>query len=190
MIAVIDNYDSFTYNLVQLFGELGEKLLVLRNDRFTLAEIAASEPRAVVISPGPGTPAGAGMTLRVIEHFCTKVPILGVCLGHQAIGSCFGAEVVKTPAPVHGKSSPVYHNGDRLFDGLASPFAAGRYHSLMLKRETIPHCLEVTAETSDGLVMALRHRELPVYGVQFHPESVITPCGAKIIKNFLRGLLA
>jgi anthranilate synthase/aminodeoxychorismate synthase-like glutamine amidotransferase len=187
MIAVIDNYDSFTYNLVQMLGEMGEELMVVRNDCFTVAELAASRPAAIVISPGPGTPAQAGLSQQVIHYFASRVPVLGVCLGHQAVGSCYGAEVIHAPEPVHGKSSDIYHNGDRLFDGVASPFGAGRYHSLLLKRDTLPDCLEVTAETEDGLVMAVRHRELPVYGVQFHPESVITPCGQRILENFLRG---
>ncbi|MBS4023409.1 MAG: aminodeoxychorismate/anthranilate synthase component II [Dethiobacter sp.] len=186
MIAVIDNYDSFTYNLVQLMGEMGEELYVLRNDRFSMQELAASKPRAVIVSPGPGTPQKAGLSMKVIDYFAGRVPVFGVCLGHQAIGSCYGADVIQAPLPVHGKASNVFHNGDSIFDGVQSPFPAGRYHSLMIKRETLPECLQVTAETSDGLVMGVRHKELPVYGVQFHPESVITPSGKRILKNFLR----
>lgn len=188
MIAVIDNYDSFTYNLVQMLGELGETLCVFRNDAITVEKLAEMRPRAIVVSPGPGKPEDAGMSQDIIRHFVGKVPILGVCLGHQAIGSCFGGEVILAPQPVHGKPSNVHHDGDALFDGVATPFAAGRYHSLLLKKDSIPECLKVTAETEDGLVMAVKHRELPVYGVQFHPESVITPCGKKILKNFVRGL--
>jgi anthranilate synthase/aminodeoxychorismate synthase-like glutamine amidotransferase len=188
MIAVIDNYDSFTYNLVQMLGELGETLCVFRNDAIAVEELAAMKPQAIVVSPGPGKPEDAGRSQEIIRYFAGKVPILGVCLGHQAIGSCFGGDVILAPRPVHGKPSNVHHDGDALFDGVETPFTAGRYHSLLLKKETIPECLKVTAETEDGLVMAVKHRELPVYGVQFHPESVITPCGKKILENFVRGL--
>jgi anthranilate synthase/aminodeoxychorismate synthase-like glutamine amidotransferase len=190
MITVIDNYDSFTYNLVQYLGEMGQKLQVLRNDKFTISELAASNPQAIVISPGPGMPDSAGLTLSVIKHFAGRVPILGVCLGHQAIGQCFGGEVVRAPKPVHGKPAAIYHEGDPLFCGLGSPFQAGRYHSLVVKKESLPDCLEVTAQTEDGIVMALRHRELPITGVQFHPESIITAEGKTIIKNFVRGVAA
>ncbi len=190
MIGVIDNYDSFTYNLVQMLGEMGEEMLVLRNDVFSVEELESVRPRAIVISPGPGTPDNAGMTIEVIRRFAGKVPILGVCLGHQAIGQAFGGEVVRAPEPVHGKPSEIYHNGSPLFAGLGTPFRAGRYHSLMMRRETLPKCLVVTAETGDGLVMGLSHIEFSVHGVQFHPESVITPNGEKILKNFLRGVAA
>ncbi len=190
MIAVIDNYDSFTYNLVQYLGELGEELLVLRNDVFTMEELAARKPQAIVISPGPGQPDHAGLSLQVIERFSSDVPILGVCLGHQAIGQQFGGEIVPAPEPVHGKPADVYHQGDPLFDGLANPFIAGRYHSLIIKRETLPAELKVVAETADGIIMAVRHRELPIVGVQFHPESIITPHGRTILKNFLGGVAA
>ncbi len=190
MIAVIDNYDSFTYNLVQMLGEMGEELLVLRNDAFSLEELAAKKPRAMVISPGPGVPEDAGLTQAAIACFAGRVPLLGVCLGHQAIGRVYGGEVVRAPEPVHGKASQVFHNGDALFAGVETPFSAGRYHSLVVRKETLPPCLEVTAETADGLIMALKHRSLPVYGVQFHPESVITPDGRTILKNFLKGVRA
>lgn len=187
MITVIDNYDSFTYNLVQLLGELGAELQVLRNDTFTIGELAAQNPQAIVISPGPGVPDRAGLSLEVIKYFSSKIPILGVCLGHQAIGQYFGGEVVRAPEPVHGKPSDVYHRHDPLFTGVGNPFTAGRYHSLILDRESLPDCLEVTAETADGIVMALRHTEYPVMGVQFHPESIITPEGKNLLRNFLRG---
>lgn len=190
MIAVIDNYDSFTYNLVQYLGELGEKLLVLRNDKFTVRELAEKHPKAIVISPGPGTPDQAGLSLDVIAHFGGNVPILGVCLGHQAIGQSFGGTIVRAPQPVHGKASDVYHNGDPLFTGISNPFKAGRYHSLMIQPETLPDCLNVAARTADGLIMAVRHKTLPVTGVQFHPESVITPEGKTILTNFVRGAAA
>ncbi|EEG78490.1 anthranilate synthase component II [Dethiobacter alkaliphilus] len=190
MIAVIDNYDSFTYNLVQLLGELGEELKVYRNDRFTIEELSELNPQAIVVSPGPGVPENAGLSVEVIKEFCGKVPILGVCLGHQAIGHCFGGKVVRAPEAIHGKPSQVYHFGDPLFAGLGSPFKAGRYHSLIIDRRSFPHCLEITAETEDGIVMALRHREYPVMGLQFHPESIITPEGRTVLKNFVRGAVA
>lgn len=190
MIAVIDNYDSFTYNLVQYLGEMGEELFVVRNDAFTVQGLAERNPRAIVISPGPGTPDDAGLTLRVINYFAGHVPILGVCLGHQAIGRSFGGQVVRGPEPVHGKPAEVYHKGDSLFWGVSNPFKAGRYHSLVVKRDSLPESLEVIAETADGLVMALRHKTLPIMGVQFHPESIITPEGRTILKNFLRGVAA
>ncbi|MBT9171952.1 MAG: Aminodeoxychorismate/anthranilate synthase component 2 [Syntrophomonadaceae bacterium] len=188
MLAVIDNYDSFTYNLVQLLGELGAELRVWRNDAFTLAELESCRPEAIVISPGPGHPEEAGLSLAVIRHFAGKLPILGVCLGHQAIGHAFGGQVVRAPEPVHGKPAEIWHNGDAIFYGVASPFKAGRYHSLVIRRETLPECLEVTAGTPDGLIMAVRHKTMPVFGVQFHPESVITPDGRTVLKNFWRGV--
>lgn len=190
MITVIDNYDSFTYNLVQMLGELGAELRVLRNDTFSLAELASWQPKAIVISPGPGTPEEAGMSLSVVRHFAGQVPILGVCLGHQAIGQAFGGQVVRAPEPVHGKSAEVWHDGEALFAGVGSPFKAGRYHSLVVRRETLPECLHVTASTPEGLIMAVRHKTMAVSGVQFHPESVITPDGRTILKNFLRGVAA
>lgn len=188
MLAVIDNYDSFTYNLVQLLGELGAELKIWRNDVCSLAELESCRPEAIVISPGPGHPGEAGLSLDVIRHFAGKVPILGVCLGHQAIGQVFGGQVVRAPEPVHGKPAEIWHNGDLLFRCVPSPFKAGRYHSLVLRRETLPECLEETAGTADGLIMAVRHRSMPVYGVQFHPESVITPEGRTILKNFWKGV--
>lgn len=190
MIAVIDNYDSFTYNLVQYLGEMGEELLVLRNDAFTVEELACRKLSAIVISPGPGKPDDAGLSLTVIERFAGVVPILGVCLGHQAIAQTFGAEIVRAPEPVHGKPAQIYHNGDPLFSGLGNPFQAGRYHSLVVRSETLPDCLETVAHTADGLIMAIRHKVFPLLGVQFHPESVITPCGILVLKNFMRGAVA
>lgn len=189
MIAIIDNYDSFTYNLVQMLGEMGGEPLVLRNDAFALDELVRLGPRAVVISPGPGKPEEAGLSVEVIRRFAGVVPVLGICLGHQAIGSVFGGEIVRAPEPVHGKLSQVFHNNDLLFSGVANPFPAGRYHSLVVRRESLPRCLEVVAQTADGLVMGLRHRIAPVFGLQFHPESVITPDGRTILKNFLKGVV-
>ena len=186
-ILVIDNYDSFTYNLVQYLGELGAELVIRRNDAVTLGEIEWElRPEKIVISPGPGTPAEAGVTLEVIEHFAGRVPLLGVCLGHQAIGQVFGGRVVRAPAPVHGKPAEVEHDGRTLFANLPRPFQVGRYHSLIIERESLPECLEVSAETADGLVMGLRHRELAVEGVQFHPESILTEAGKQLLDNFLR----
>ncbi|MBT9141835.1 MAG: Aminodeoxychorismate/anthranilate synthase component 2 [Dehalococcoidia bacterium] len=190
MIAVIDNYDSFTYNLVQYLGELGREPFVLRNDSFTLKQLAEKNPEAIVISPGPGTPMDAGLSLAVIEKFKGRVPIFGVCLGHQAIGQNFGGEIIRAPEPVHGKPAEVHHFGDTLFAGLGSPFKAARYHSLIIRRETLPQCLTVVAETADGLIMAIRHKFFPIIGVQFHPESIITPEGKKILANFLGGMAA
>ncbi len=187
MITIIDNYDSFTYNLVQLLGEVGAKLQVVRNDAFTIQKLAEQKPQAIVISPGPGVPDNAGLSLQVIEFFTGKIPILGVCLGHQAIGQFFGGKVVRAPEPIHGKPSSVFHCGNPLFAGLGNPFKAGRYHSLIVSRQSLPYCLEVTAETEDGLVMAVSHRDYPVMGLQFHPESVLTPDGRVVLSNFIRG---
>ena len=187
MITVIDNYDSFTYNLVQMLGELGAEPQVIRNDAFTIEKLAEKRPRAIVISPGPGVPDDAGLTLQVIKYFTGKIPILGICLGHQAIGQFFGGKVVRAQEPIHGKPSPVYHHNNYLFAGLGSPFKAGRYHSLIISRESRPHCLEITAETEDGIVMALCHRDYPVMGLQFHPESILTPEGRVVLSNFVRG---
>lgn len=186
MILVIDNYDSFTYNLVQYLGELGEELRVFRNDRITVEEIRKMAPSAIVISPGPGKPADAGITPEVIRAFAGCIPILGICLGHQAIGEVFGGRVVPARRLMHGKTSEIYHDGRGLFRGVQNPFTATRYHSLAVDRDTLPSCLEVSAWTRDGEIMGLRHREYSVEGVQFHPESVLTESGKEILKNFLR----
>ena len=185
MIFVLDNYDSFTYNLVQLLGELGAELEVRRNDQVTVGEIESLRPQALVLSPGPGRPEDAGILLETIRHFSGKVPILGVCLGHQAIGAVFGGKVISAPSLVHGKSTEVLHDGKTIFQGLPSPFLAGRYHSLVVARDSIPATLEVSATTAEGVVMGLRHRQLPVEGVQFHPESILTTTGPRLLKNFL-----
>ncbi len=185
MILVIDNYDSFTYNLVQYLGELGADLRVFRNDKITLDEVAAMAPDKIVMSPGPCTPNEAGICLDLIRRFSGKIPLLGVCLGHQAIGQAFGGEVVRAPYLMHGKVSQIHHDGRTLFRGLENPFTATRYHSLIVRRETLPDCFEVSAETSDNLIMGLRHKTMPVEGVQFHPESILTPEGKKLLKNFL-----
>jgi para-aminobenzoate synthetase component 2 len=183
---VIDNYDSFTYNLVQYLGELGAEVVVRRNDDVTVEEIERElQPDKILISPGPGTPREAGITLDVVKRFAGRVPLLGVCLGHQAIGEAFGGRVVRAPAPVHGKPAEIEHDGRTIFAGLSQRFRAGRYHSLVVERESVPDCLEVSATTPDGLVMGLRHRELAVEGVQFHPESIITDEGKKLLANFL-----
>ncbi len=187
MLLVIDNYDSFTYNLVQYLGELGETVEVRRNNRVTLDEIETSlRPERIVISPGPGTPDDAGISLGVIERFAGKIPLLGVCLGHQAIGQAFGGRVVRAPELMHGKASEVSHDGKTIFAGLSAPFEAGRYHSLIVERESLPSCLEVTASTKDDIIMGLRHRELKVEGVQFHPESILTSEGKQLLGNFLK----
>ncbi len=186
MLLVIDNYDSFTYNLVQYLGELGAEMKVFRNDELTLDEIENDlNPERIVISPGPGTPDVAGISLGVIERFANRLPILGVCLGHQAIGQFFGGKVVRGPEPVHGKPVSIKHDGKTLFEGIPQNFAAGRYHSLVVERSSIPDCLEISAESPDGLVMAMRHKELPAEGVQFHPESILTEHGKDLLKNFL-----
>ena len=186
MILVIDNYDSFTYNLVQYFGELGADVVVRRNDEIAPEEIAALAPAHLCISPGPCTPNEAGISCDVIRRFAGKVPILGVCLGHQCIGQVFGGDVVRADRLMHGKTSPILHTGENIFAGLPNPFEATRYHSLIVKRETFPACLKITAETPEGEIMGLAHRELPVFGVQFHPESILTLEGKKLLQNFLR----
>ncbi|HEV2762744.1 MAG TPA: aminodeoxychorismate/anthranilate synthase component II [Pyrinomonadaceae bacterium] len=186
MILVIDNYDSFTYNLVQYLGELGARLDVRRNDEATVEELEASRPERVVISPGPGTPDDSGVSPEVIRRFAGRVPILGVCLGHQTIGQVFGGRVVRAPAPVHGKPVEVCHDGKTIFEGLEYRFKAARYHSLVVEREGLPDCLEVSATTPEGIIMGLRHRELKIEGVQFHPESVLTPEGKQLLANFLK----
>jgi anthranilate synthase/aminodeoxychorismate synthase-like glutamine amidotransferase len=185
MILVIDNYDSFTYNLVQYLGELGEDVVVRRNDEITVDEIESNLPSRILISPGPGCPADAGISLELITRFSGRVPILGVCLGHQAIGEAFGGRVVRASNVVHGKASEIQHDGKSIFRGLDSPFEAGRYHSLVVERESLPACLEISAETQEGVIMGLRHREKKVEGVQFHPESILTPEGKKLLGNFL-----
>ena len=187
MLLVIDNYDSFTYNLVQYLGELGETVEVRRNDRVTLDEIENSlRPERIVISPGPGTPNDAGITLDVIARFSGKIPLLGVCLGHQAIGQAFGGKVIRAPELMHGKASEVRHDGKTIFAGINDGFLAGRYHSLMVEKESLPSCLEISASTADDIIMGLRHRELKVEGVQFHPESILTSDGMQLLANFLK----
>jgi para-aminobenzoate synthetase component 2 len=186
MLLVIDNYDSFTYNLVQYLGELGERVEVRRNDEVTVDEIASKlKPARIVISPGPGAPDGAGISMKVIDYFAGRIPILGVCLGHQAIGQVFGGRVGRAPRIFHGKSSAVQHDGKTIFAGLDQPFSAGRYHSLVVEAGGLPACLEVSARTSDGVIMGLRHNEMKVEGVQFHPESIMTTEGKKLLANFL-----
>jgi len=185
MLVVIDNYDSFTYNLVQYLGELGAEMKVYRNDEITVDEVEDLAPEKILISPGPGTPDDAGISLDTIERFAQKVPILGVCLGHQAIGQYFGGKVVRGPEPVHGKPVSVTHDGKTIFSDVPQNFSAGRYHSLVVDRESIPECLEISAESPDGLVMAMRHKDLPVEGVQFHPESILTEHGKTMLANFL-----
>ncbi len=185
MILLIDNYDSFTYNLVQLLGQLGAEVTVRRNDALALEDVERLRPTHIVISPGPGSPRDAGISVELIRAFGSRIPILGVCLGHQAIGHAYGASVARAPAPVHGKVHPIYHDGDPLFNGLPNPFLATRYHSLVVSERDLPPCLQVIAHTEDGLVMGLRHRAHPVVGVQFHPESVATEGGQRILANFL-----
>jgi anthranilate synthase component 2 len=185
MLLMIDNYDSFTYNLVQYFGQLGEQVAVYRNDRITLEEIEKLSPERIVISPGPCSPGEAGISVAAIKYFAGKVPILGVCLGHQAIGEAFGGNVVRSAYLMHGKTSPIHHDGRGLFKGLPNPFEATRYHSLIVERSTFPDCLEITAWVEEGEVMGLQHRELPIWGVQFHPESILTMNGMDILRNFL-----
>jgi anthranilate synthase/aminodeoxychorismate synthase-like glutamine amidotransferase len=186
MILVIDNYDSFTYNLVQYFGELGEEIIVRRNDKTSISEIESLNPDRICISPGPGTPDDAGISNDLIRHFGPHVPVLGVCLGHQCIGQVFGGEVVRADRLMHGKTSPIIHDGDGVFAGLPNPFEATRYHSLIVRRESFPDVLEILAETSEREIMGLRHREYPIHGVQFHPESIMTLEGKKLLSNFLQ----
>lgn len=186
MILVIDNYDSFTYNLVQYLGELGEEVKVVRNDEISIEEIEQLAPDHILISPGPCTPNEAGISLAVLEHFKGAIPIFGVCLGHQAIGQAFGGNVIRAERLMHGKTSPILHQGTSVFEGLESPFTATRYHSLIVERESLPDCLEITAETAEGEIMGLRHKEYPIEGVQFHPESIITDHGHTMLRNFLK----
>jgi len=185
MIIFIDNYDSFTYNLVQYLGEMGQDLMVFRNDQVTLGKIERMKPTLIVISPGPGAPEGAGISCAAIRHFAGKIPILGVCLGHQCIGHVFGGKVGLAPRIMHGKTSPVYHDGEGVFRKLANPFEAGRYHSLIVDRQKLPKCLKMTAWTEEGELMGLRHTEYPIEGVQFHPESILTPSGKELLRNAL-----
>lgn len=185
MILMVDNYDSFTYNLVQYLGELGERVVVFRNDKITISRIRKLKPERIVISPGPGRPEDAGESCEIIRIFSDKIPILGVCLGHQCIGEVFGAEIVGADRLMHGKTSLIYHNGQTIFRDVENPFEATRYHSLLVKRETLPASLEIIAETKNKEIMGLKHREFPLWGVQFHPESILTKVGKKILKNFL-----
>jgi anthranilate synthase/aminodeoxychorismate synthase-like glutamine amidotransferase len=186
MLLMIDNYDSFTYNLVQYFGELGQSMQIYRNNKISIAEIEKMRPERIVISPGPCTPREAGISIDVIKHFAGKVPVLGVCLGHQSIGEAFGGDVIRAPYLMHGKTSMIHHDNKNLFAGLPNPFEATRYHSLIIKRETLPSVLEVTAWTDDGIIMGVRHKELKVEGVQFHPESILTNAGKDLLRNFLK----
>lgn len=185
MLLIIDNYDSFTYNLVQYFGELGAEMKIIRNDAMSVAEISALQPSRICISPGPCTPNEAGVSCAVIEAFGPHIPILGVCLGHQSIGQVYGGDVIRADRLMHGKTSPIHHNGTSVFQGVPSPFEATRYHSLIVKRETLPECLEITAWTAEDEIMGLRHKQYPVHGVQFHPESILTQEGMHLLKNFL-----
>lgn len=184
-LLMVDNYDSFTYNLVQYFGELGEDVRVYRNDQITVDEIEALKPDHICISPGPCSPAEAGISVAVIKHFAGRIPILGVCLGHQSIGAAFGGKIVRAKEIMHGKTSLVTHRGTDVFRGLPSPFTVIRYHSLAIERASLPDCLEVTAETADGEIMGVRHKTLPIYGVQFHPESILSEHGHDMLRNFL-----
>jgi anthranilate synthase component II len=186
MILLLDNYDSFTYNLYQYLCELGAEVVVKRNDELSVADVAAMKPDRIVISPGPCTPNEAGISVAVIQELAAQFPILGVCLGHQSIGQAYGGSVVRAPVVMHGKLSDIHHNEAGVFAGLPQPFAATRYHSLIVQREDLPECLEITAWTADGTIMGLRHRELPVEGVQFHPESIMTRAGKALLRNFVR----
>ena len=185
MLLMIDNYDSFTFNIVQYFAQLGENVQVRRNDKILLDEIEALRPERLVISPGPWSPAEAGISVAAIKHFAGKIPILGVCLGHQSIGYAFGGTVLQSSSLMHGKTSPIIHNGLELFANMPNPFLATRYHSLIVDRPSLPECLEVTAWVENGEIMGLRHKELPIWGVQFHPESILTERGMDLLRNFL-----
>ncbi|MGA5692587.1 aminodeoxychorismate/anthranilate synthase component II [Cytobacillus pseudoceanisediminis] len=186
MIYMIDNYDSFTYNLVQYLGELGEELVVKRNDETSISEIGSLQPKFLMISPGPCSPNEAGISLEAIEAFAGKIPVFGVCLGHQSIAQVFGGDVVQAERLMHGKTSEIFHDGNTIFKGLPNPFPATRYHSLIVKKETLPDCLEVSAWTAEGEIMAIRHKELSVEGVQFHPESIMTTAGKELLQNFIQ----
>lgn len=185
MLLIIDNYDSFTYNLVQYLGELGAEMQIFRNDEITVRQAQELNPSRILVSPGPGIPDNAGISIPLIKYFSDKLPILGVCLGHQAIGQFFGGKVVRAPEPIHGKPSDIYHDGKGLFLNLEERFQAGRYHSLCVERESLPACLEISAETADGQIMGLRHKQFRIEGVQFHPESILTSGGKKLLQNFL-----
>lgn len=185
MLLLIDNYDSFTYNVYQAIANLGRSLQVVRNDRITLDEIAAGNYEALIISPGPGTPDDAGISKEAVRQFAGKLPILGICLGHQVIGEAFGAKVIRAPLPVHGKTAKIGHDGQGLYVNLPQPLTAGRYHSLIVERSTLPDCLEITATNDEGLIMGMRHKQFNVQGLQFHPESILTPDGGKLLANFL-----
>ncbi|MBU8733119.1 aminodeoxychorismate/anthranilate synthase component II [Cytobacillus oceanisediminis] len=186
MIYMIDNYDSFTYNLVQYLGEIGEELVVKRNDETSISEIGSLQPKFLMISPGPCSPNEAGISLKAIEAFAGKIPVFGVCLGHQSIAQVFGGDVVQAERLMHGKTSEIFHDGKTIFKGLPNPFPATRYHSLIVKKETLPACLEVSAWTAEGEIMAIRHKELPLEGVQFHPESIMTTAGKELLQNFIQ----
>jgi len=187
MLLMIDNYDSFTYNLVQYFAELGAEVQVYRNDEISVEQIENLKPQHIVVSPGPCTPNEAGISVAAIKYFAGKIPVLGVCLGHQSIGQAFGGKIIHAKQLMHGKTSPIFHNNTSVFRGLPSPFIATRYHSLVIEKESIPDCLEITAWTEDGEIMGVRHRSLAVEGVQFHPESILTEHGHDMLKNFLEG---
>lgn len=186
MLLMIDNYDSFTYNLVQYFGELGEDVQVYRNDKITVEEIESLHPQRLVISPGPCTPKEAGLSVHAIRHFAGRLPLLGVCLGHQSLAAAFGGEVIRAERLMHGKTSMIHHDGKTVFRNLPNPFEATRYHSLIVKRSTLPECFEISAETAEGEIMGMRHRTLGVEGVQFHPESILTTSGKDLLRNFLK----
>ncbi len=186
MLLMLDNYDSFTFNIVQYLAQLGEDVKVVRNDEISVAGIAGLKPDRIVVSPGPCSPEEAGISVAAIKEYAGKIPLLGVCLGHQSIGSAFGGKVIRSVSLMHGKTSPIHHNGEGLFSDLPNPFNATRYHSLVVERSTLPDCLEVTAWVDNGEIMGLRHRELPVWGVQFHPESILTEGGMELLDNFLK----
>ncbi len=186
MLLIIDNYDSFTYNLVQYFGELGAEMKIFRNDVLTVDDVKALNPTRICISPGPRTPTEAGISCELIEKLGATTPILGVCLGHQSIGQVYGGDVIRADRLMHGKTSPIHHSGKSVFAGMPDPFEATRYHSLIVKRDTLPDCLEITAWTAEGEIMGLKHKEYPVHGVQFHPESILTQDGKRLLENFLK----
>jgi anthranilate synthase/aminodeoxychorismate synthase-like glutamine amidotransferase len=188
-VLVIDNYDSFTYNVVQELGKLGAEPIIFRNDALDVAGVAKENPEAILLSPGPGRPENAGITCEVIETFAGKIPILGICLGHQAIGQVFGMKIISAPTLMHGKTSEIHHDGTGLFAGLSEPFQATRYHSLTIDPATVTDVVDVTAQTADGVIMGIKHKEFDIQGVQFHPESILTPEGAQLLRNFLTGVL-